>query len=88
MVVDYDGRILAAADPGEGEKVVVAPIDIGLLRAERTRRVGHDLRGHLRTEVHDYMNQPRLARAQEHPLTGQSIRGRIGDAQRRLGNHT
>src|SRR5213079_1356943 len=26
MVVDYDGRILAQADPGPGEKVVVAPI--------------------------------------------------------------
>ncbi|MEE8459606.1 MAG: nitrilase-related carbon-nitrogen hydrolase [Phycisphaerales bacterium] len=88
MVVDYDGRILAAADPGEGEKVVVGPIDIGLLRAERTRRVGHDLRGHLRTEIHDYMNRPRLAAAQDHPLTGESIRERIGDAQRRLGIDT
>jgi len=87
MVVDYDGRILAAADPGEGEKVVVGPIDIGLLRAERSRRAGHDMRAHLRTEVHDYMSRPRLAAAQEHPLTGESIRGRIGDAQRRLGDN-
>ena len=85
MVVDYDGRILAAADPGEGEKVVVAPIDIGSLRAERSRRVGHDMRAHLRTEMHDYMGRPCLAAAQDHPLTGDSIRGRIGDAQRRLG---
>ena len=84
MVVDYDGRVLAAPDPGEGEKVVVGPIDIGLLRAERARRVGHDMRAHLRTEVHDYMNTARLAPATEHPLAGESIRRRIGDSQRRL----
>ncbi len=85
MVVDYDGRILAAADPGEGEKVVVGPIDIGLLRAERSRRAGHDMRAHLRTEVHDYFRRPRFAAAGEHPLTAESIRLRISDAQRRLG---
>ena len=85
MVVDYDGRVLAAADPGEGEKVVVGPIDIGLLRAERARRVGHDMRAHLRTEVHDYMNTTRLAPATGHPLTAESIRRRIADSQRRLG---
>src|SRR5262249_22773403 len=28
MVVDYDGRILAQADPGPGEKIVVGPIDL------------------------------------------------------------
>src|SRR3984893_2393159 len=38
MLVDYDGRLLAQADPGPGEKVVVGPIDIPALRAERERR--------------------------------------------------
>ena len=52
MVVDYDGRILAQADPGPGEKIVVAPIDLAALRAERERRVGHHLLGHLRTEAY------------------------------------
>ncbi len=85
MVVDYDGRVLAAADPGEGERVVVGPIDIGLLRAERARRVGHDMRAHLRTEVYDYMNTTRLAPATGHPLTAESIRRRIAESQRRLG---
>ena len=28
MIVDFDGRILAQADPGPGEKIVVAPIDL------------------------------------------------------------
>jgi formamidase len=52
MIVDYDGRILAQADPGPGEKIVVAPIDIGALREERARRRGHDMLAHLRTEAY------------------------------------
>ena len=35
MIVDYDGRILSQADPGPGEKIVVGPIDLAALRAER-----------------------------------------------------
>ncbi len=83
MVVDYDGRILAQADPGEGEKVVVGPIDIDTLRAERARRVGHDMRSHLRSEVHTYLRQPRLEAAQAHPLTIENIRARIDEAKKR-----
>ncbi|MEQ8768831.1 MAG: nitrilase-related carbon-nitrogen hydrolase [Planctomycetota bacterium] len=52
MVVDYDGRILAQADPGPGEKIVVAPVDITALRHERETRRGHHLLSHLRTEVY------------------------------------
>jgi hypothetical protein len=52
MVVDYDGRILSQADPGPGEKIVVGPIDIPSLRAERERRRGHHMLGHLRTEAY------------------------------------
>jgi len=52
MVVDYDGRILAQADPGPGEKIVVAPIDIGALRQERAHRTGHLLLAHLRAEAY------------------------------------
>src|SRR5262245_49911337 len=52
MVVDYDGRVLAQADPGPHEKVVVAPIDLDALRAARLRRTGHDFLGHLRTEAY------------------------------------
>jgi predicted amidohydrolase len=79
MVVDYDGRILAQADPGPGEKVVVAPIDLAALRAERQRRLGHDTRAHLRSEVHSYLSRPHLPAAarNEHPLTDEGIRRRI-----------
>ncbi len=85
MVVDFDGRILAQADPGPGEKVVVAPIDIAQLRHERERRVGHDMRAHLRSEAYDYLAVPRLARAAEgdHPLETASLRQRISDAKKR-----
>ncbi len=52
MVVDYDGRILAEASPGPGEKIVVAPIALSTLRAERERRIGHDMRAHHRAELY------------------------------------
>jgi predicted amidohydrolase len=52
MVVDYDGRVLAQADPGPGEKIVVGPIDLAALRAERERRRGHHMLAHLRTEAY------------------------------------
>src|SRR5271157_59877 len=52
MVVDYDGRILAQADPGPGEKIVVGPIDLAALRAERLRRRGHHLLSHLRVDAY------------------------------------
>lgn len=87
MVVDYDGRILAQADPGEGEKIVVAPINIQSLRDERKRRIGHDMLSHLRSEIHPYMNKQYLAPAliSDQALTCESIRQRIADAKKRLG---
>jgi predicted amidohydrolase len=85
MVVDYDGRILAQADPGPGEKVVVAPIDLGLLRTERKRRYGHDMRSHLRSEAYDYLQRSWFppASPDEHPLTDAAIRDRIDRAKKR-----
>ena len=85
MVVDFDGRILAQADASPGEKVVVAPIDLAALRAERHRRIGHDMRSQLRSEVHDYLGQPWLPPADAHPLTGETIRQRIDLARKRSG---
>jgi predicted amidohydrolase len=52
MIVEYDGRILAQADPGPGEKIVVGPIDLPALRAERDRRAGHHMLAHLRMEAY------------------------------------
>ena len=86
MVVDYDGRILAQADHGPGEKVVVAPIDLEALRAERQRRSGHDVRAHLRSEVYDYLRRSWFppASPEEHPLTADTIRERIRRAKQRV----
>ncbi len=58
MLVDYEGRILAQADPGPGEKIVVATIDIDALRHERTTRRGHQNLAHLRTEAYPMYQQP------------------------------
>ena len=45
QVVDFDGRILADASPGPGERIVVAPIDITAFRHERATRSGHHMLG-------------------------------------------
>ena len=52
QVVDFDGRLLAEASPGPGERIVVAPVDISALRHERTARRGHHMLSHLRTEAY------------------------------------
>jgi formamidase len=52
QIVDYDGRMLADASPGPGERIVVAPIDIGAVRHERAVRSGHHMASHLRTEAY------------------------------------
>ena len=77
MVVDYDGRILAQADPGPFEKVVVAPIDLDALRAERARRTGHDFLGHLRTEAYPVYRRPGYPAGAGEP-------GTVGENERRI----
>jgi hypothetical protein len=57
MIVDYDGRLLAQASPGPGERIVVAPIDISALRHERAIRRGHHMLAHLRTEAYPLYQQ-------------------------------
>lgn len=52
MLVDFDGRILAQADPGPGAKIVVGPIDLAALRAERERRRGHHMLSQIRSEAY------------------------------------
>jgi len=52
MVVDFDGRVLAQASPGPGERIVVAPIDVTAVRHERATRRGHLTLAHLRTEAY------------------------------------
>jgi predicted amidohydrolase len=58
QVVDFDGRLLAEASAGPGERIVVAPIDIAALRHERESRAGHHMLAHLRTEAYDVYRTP------------------------------
>ena len=58
MVVDFDGRVLAQADPGPGEKIVVGPVDLAALRDARERRLGHHMLAHLRTEAYPVYRTP------------------------------
>lgn len=69
MVVDFDGRILAQADPGAGDKIVIATIDIDALRHERERRSGHHMLGHLRSEAYQANRKKIFHGNREVPLT-------------------
>jgi predicted amidohydrolase len=58
QIVDFDGRMLAEASPGPGERIVVAPLDISALRHERETRRGHLTLAHLRTEAYPVYATP------------------------------
>ncbi len=87
MIVDYEGRLLAQADPGPGEKIVVAPIDIGALRHERSTRQGHHMLAHLRTEAYPVYQHPVFPPGQwaaEPDLDVEKIRRAIEESKTRL----
>ncbi|MEO1367250.1 MAG: nitrilase-related carbon-nitrogen hydrolase [Acidobacteriota bacterium] len=86
MVVDYEGRLLAQADPGPGEKIVVSTIDVGALRTERRRRRGHQNLAHLRTEAYPMYRDSvyPAGRGPEH-LNLDDIDGAIVDGKTKLG---
>ena len=88
MLVDFDGRILAQADPGPGEKIVVAAIDIGALRHERATRRGHQNLAHLRTECYPLYRQgmyPAGRGADREKLSVEGNEEAIAEAKRKLG---
>jgi hypothetical protein len=58
MLVDYEGRLLAQADPGPGEKIVVATVDVDALRHERAVRRGHQNLAHSRHELYPMYRRP------------------------------
>ena len=86
MVVDYEGRLLAQADPGSGEKIVVATIDVDALRHERSIRRGHQNLAHLRTEAYPmYGRQAYPAGRGGESLSVEENDAKIVEAKRRLG---
>jgi len=88
MIVDFDGRILAQASPGPGERIVVAPIDISALRHERETRRGHHMLAHLRTEAYPVYRRrfypPEADRTPASALSYESNNARIDSAKRTL----
>jgi formamidase len=88
QVVDFDGRLLAEASPGPGERIVVAPIDISALRHERASRRGHQMLAHLRTEAYPVYRQhrypPELREAGSSGLSYERNNELIEEAKRRL----
>ncbi len=87
QVVDFDGRMVAEASPGPGERIVVAPIDISALRHERATRVGHHMLAHLRTEAYPVYRTPGYPPRADagSPMSYDENTARIADAKRAFG---
>ena len=88
MAVDYDGRILAQASPGPGERIVVASLDIeGLRQARKTRRA-HQMLAHLRTECYpltEKLSYPPRTFSTKEELSISELEQRIDEAKRKIG---
>jgi predicted amidohydrolase len=88
QIVDFEGRLLADASPGPGERIVVAPIDISALRHERTARRGHHMLAHLRSEAYPvYRNHfypPKSENDSEQELSYERNNDLIDEAKRLL----
>jgi predicted amidohydrolase len=83
QVVDFDGRLLAEASPGPGERIVVAPVDVGALRHERETRLGHHMPSHLRTEAYPVYREPGFPPAgTDAPISYEGNNARIRAAKR------
>jgi len=79
QIIDYDGRVLAEASAGPGERIVVGPIDVSALRHERQVRVGHHMSSHLRTEAYEVYR-----RTGYRPVDGTATAVSLNENQRRI----
>jgi predicted amidohydrolase len=87
QIVDFDGRLLAEASAGPGERIVVAPIDVTALRHERATRRGHAMLAHLRTEAYPVYSRHLYPPAGPFPGPAPSYERNnalIDDAKRRI----
>ena len=71
QLIDFDGRLIAEASPGPGERIVVGPIDISALRHERASRQGHHMLSQIRTEAYPSYTRHRYPPA--HPPASGSL---------------
>ena len=91
QLIDFEGRVLADASPGPGERIVVATIDIDALRHERATRRGHNMLAHLRTEaypVYGSRRYPPQAPNEVPALSYEENLRRIDEAKQLLGRTT
>jgi formamidase len=87
QIVDFDGRLLAEASPGPGERIVVAPIDITAVRHERATRRGHHMLAHLRTEAYPIYSAHQYPPLWGRPLSFDENVQQIDIAKTRLDDH-
>ncbi|GAB4229790.1 MAG: hypothetical protein Kow00109_01250 [Acidobacteriota bacterium] len=88
MIVDFDGRIVAQASPGPGEKVVVGEVDVRRLREVRSERLGHVMPAHLRRGLHRYLSKAAYEGGSlvgDGDLAPGRLADRVREAKRRLG---
>jgi len=91
QLIDFEGRVLADASPGPGERIIVATIDIDALRHERATRRGHNMLAHLRTEaypVYGSRRYPPQAPSEVPALSYEENLRRIDEAKQLLGRTT
>ena len=86
MVVDYDGRVLAQADPGRAKRSSSARWTSPAIRAERERRSGHHMLAHRRVEAYRHANTPAYpaGAAGIGPITIEGNEARTRTAKERL----
>jgi formamidase len=87
QIVDYEGRLLAEASPGPGERIVVATIDVDAVRHERATRVGHHMLAHLRCDaypVYGTRRYPPVAPSGAPELSYEENQSRIAAAKARI----
>ena len=68
------------------ERIVVGPIHLGALRAERARRSGHAMLAHLRTELFQAQREPRFPGARSAAERNvEALEEKIRSTKRELG---
>lgn len=52
QIIDWEGRLIAQAAPGDGERLTIGPIDVDMLRFCRKNQLMHNMPAHLRTAAY------------------------------------
>lgn len=84
-VIDHDGRVLAQADAGPGERLVAAEVDVEAVRHARRTRRGHHFLAQMRTEAYAGYARPVYPPAGGVPGVQQSEEA-VAASARRLGH--